>query len=265
MVGVPTSKGCRLCLKRSVKCDETRPSCLQCQRGGRTCPGYVREFKFHDEGPKIRRNLSRNLNNTGDVSHSMLSTRKNSHLFLPEQTATGELNLSNEHLLSTDILSQTQFDTASLHRPIPSSLEHEQLLSSFVSIVFPLGDISVQSSFLGSWLWHVPPRFGRNVALDHAAMSLAYAYFGGTSQSQFLLRTADLFYSRALRSLTKAIADHNKRLSPEVLCATLLLGYYEVLTLSLKHTFSAANIRTLFRPFLWRARPGLSMQAEQHS
>jgi hypothetical protein len=194
----------------------------------------------------------------------MLSTRSNSHLFLPEKAAIGDPTLGNEHLLSTDTLSQTQCDTG-LRRPISSSLEHEQLLSSFVSILFPLGDITVQSSFLGSWLWHVPPRFGRNVALDYAAMSLAYAYFGGISQSQVLLRAADLFYSRSLRSLTKAIADRNKRLSPEVLCATLLLGYYEVFTLSSKVTLSAAYICTLYRPLLWRARPGCSMQAERHS
>ncbi|KAG7426164.1 Beauvericin cluster-specific repressor BEA4 [Fusarium oxysporum f. sp. raphani] len=52
MVGVPKSKGCLLCLQRSVKCDEERPSCAQCRRGGRACPGYVREMKFVDEGPK---------------------------------------------------------------------------------------------------------------------------------------------------------------------------------------------------------------------
>jgi hypothetical protein len=198
----------------------------------------------------------------------MPPTRNNSHLALPEQTVIGDptlSNVSNEHHLGTDNLSQIQCDTTSLHRPFPSNLEHAQLLSSFVSIIFPLGDVSVQSSFLGSWLWHVPPRFGRNIALDHAAMSLAYAYFGGTSQSQSLRRTADLFYSSALRSLAKAISDCNKRLSPEVLCATLLLGYYEVFTLGSKNTFSAAHICTFFRPFLWRARPGSSMQAERHS
>lgn len=283
MVGVPTSKGCRLCLKRSIKvwvavffarptvliyhfkCDETRPNCLQCQRGGRNCPGYAREFKFHDEGPKLHRNLSRNSNNTSAVSHGILPTRNRSRLFLPEQISTGELASSNGHLLSIDIPSQTQCDTTSLHRPISSSLEHEQLLSSFVSILFPLGGNSVQSSFLGSWLWHVPSRFGRNVALDHAALSLAYAYFGKASQSLSLLRTADLFYSRALRSLTRAIADQNKQLSPEVLCATLLLGHYEVFTLRSRDSFSAAHIRDLFRPLLQRVRPGSSMQAERYS
>ncbi|KAL3485286.1 hypothetical protein BJX62DRAFT_247737 [Aspergillus germanicus] len=49
MVGVPRSKGCLQCLKRRVKCDETRPGCLRCINYGSQCPGYNRGLKFQDQ------------------------------------------------------------------------------------------------------------------------------------------------------------------------------------------------------------------------
>ncbi|KAL3444135.1 hypothetical protein BJX65DRAFT_297784 [Aspergillus insuetus] len=49
MVGVPRSKGCLQCLKRRVKCDETRPGCLRCANFGSQCPGYNRGLKFQDQ------------------------------------------------------------------------------------------------------------------------------------------------------------------------------------------------------------------------
>ncbi|KAL2802310.1 hypothetical protein BJX63DRAFT_426143 [Aspergillus granulosus] len=49
MVGVPRSKGCLRCVKRRVKCDETRPGCFRCFSYGSQCPGYHRGFKFQDQ------------------------------------------------------------------------------------------------------------------------------------------------------------------------------------------------------------------------
>ncbi|KAK7935167.1 hypothetical protein PG985_000662 [Apiospora marii] len=47
MVGVPgRSKGCKTCLKRRVKCDETKPTCDRCRRGGFECLGYARATEW---------------------------------------------------------------------------------------------------------------------------------------------------------------------------------------------------------------------------
>ncbi|SPN96639.1 uncharacterized protein DNG_00160 [Cephalotrichum gorgonifer] len=54
MVGVPRSTGCGLCVKRRVRCDETRPSCGNCIKYGAECPGYVRALKFVS-GKHVRR------------------------------------------------------------------------------------------------------------------------------------------------------------------------------------------------------------------
>ncbi|KIX09639.1 uncharacterized protein Z518_00720 [Rhinocladiella mackenziei CBS 650.93] len=55
MVGVPRSKGCRICVQRRVKCDQTRPVCNNCLKGNRPCPGYDSDLRIHDEGTKLRR------------------------------------------------------------------------------------------------------------------------------------------------------------------------------------------------------------------
>lgn len=55
MVGVPRSKGCRICVQRRVKCDQTRPVCNNCLKGNRPCPGYDTDLRIHDEGSKLRK------------------------------------------------------------------------------------------------------------------------------------------------------------------------------------------------------------------
>jgi len=103
-----------------------------------------------------------------------------------------------------------------------------QTISAFISDIFPLGTLAAQSSFLGTWLWHVPPYLGRHAFLDAAALSLALVYFSRQSRDQMLLRRAELSYGAALKSLATVVAEPRKGLSAEVLCAVLLLGHFEV-------------------------------------
>ncbi|KAM0811967.1 putative Zn(2)-C6 fungal-type domain-containing protein [Seiridium cardinale] len=38
------SRGCQMCRTRRIKCDETKPTCNQCTKSRRQCPGYKDEF-----------------------------------------------------------------------------------------------------------------------------------------------------------------------------------------------------------------------------
>jgi Fungal specific transcription factor domain/Fungal Zn(2)-Cys(6) binuclear cluster domain len=58
MVGVPRSKGCRVCVQRRVRCDLTRPTCNNCKKGNRPCPGFEPDLKFQDEGERLRRRFA---------------------------------------------------------------------------------------------------------------------------------------------------------------------------------------------------------------
>ncbi|PSR99229.1 hypothetical protein BD289DRAFT_402951 [Coniella lustricola] len=45
------SRACKLCRKRRIKCDETKPGCLKCKKAQKQCPGYrdAFEIKLRDE------------------------------------------------------------------------------------------------------------------------------------------------------------------------------------------------------------------------
>ncbi|OAA58551.1 C6 zinc finger domain protein [Niveomyces insectorum RCEF 264] len=55
MVGVPRSRGCLLCVRRRVRCDEGRPGCGKCATYGAECPGYDRSIKFVTGKHHVRR------------------------------------------------------------------------------------------------------------------------------------------------------------------------------------------------------------------
>ena len=54
MVG-QRSTGCRKCVERKVKCDQTRPRCARCNRLGLLCPGYLPTVVFLDPATVPRR------------------------------------------------------------------------------------------------------------------------------------------------------------------------------------------------------------------
>jgi hypothetical protein len=183
-------------------------------------------MKFVDEGRRLRRA-------TRDVKVRVASrpSARSPDSSCSTSPATSDLvlkvELETESHSVFDIRLQFQGD-AKLYQFSSPKLERDHLLSSFVADMFPLGAASVQSSFLGCWLWHVPQRLGRSAALDHAAVSLALAYFAQVAGDRRVFRNAQLSYTLALRSLAAAIADASRRFSAEVLCATLLLAHYEV-------------------------------------
>ena len=55
------SKGCDLCRKRKVRCDQRRPLCLRCERLRIACPGYrdLNDLTFRDESTRIIGNAKR--------------------------------------------------------------------------------------------------------------------------------------------------------------------------------------------------------------
>jgi hypothetical protein len=63
------SKGCLSCITMKVKCDQTKPSCQRCRRGGRECPGY------RDPGDFVFRNEAWD---PGALVHSLLKSTMSS-------------------------------------------------------------------------------------------------------------------------------------------------------------------------------------------
>ncbi|KIX98551.1 uncharacterized protein Z520_05852 [Fonsecaea multimorphosa CBS 102226] len=80
MVGIPRSKGCRICVKRRVRCDLTRPTCNNCARGNRPCPGYDSDLRIFDEGYKLRKRFGQieDAESRTEVDSASPSTSNNS-------------------------------------------------------------------------------------------------------------------------------------------------------------------------------------------
>jgi hypothetical protein len=129
---------------------------------------------------------------------------------------------------------QLQLDVHSHTVPKPSmrinsqSIEQKGIVASFIQDLFPIGQSTVQLSFIGSCLWHVPEALQRNHAMDLAAESLALVYFAKTAKSMETLMRSHWVYANALRALSIALQDSKSRFAFETLCATLLLIHYEV-------------------------------------
>jgi hypothetical protein len=106
--------------------------------------------------------------------------------------------------------------------------EQQGIVASFVQDIFPLGQSTVQLSFIGSWLWHVPQALQKSRTMDEAAEALALAYFAKKTESKEALMRSQCKYSSALTGLSKALQCPRSRFASETLCATLLFVHYEV-------------------------------------
>lgn len=42
--------GCATCKSKRLKCDETKPTCRQCEKRNVSCGGYQKEFKWRSYG-----------------------------------------------------------------------------------------------------------------------------------------------------------------------------------------------------------------------
>lgn len=60
-----------------LQCDEVRPSCTQCRKSSRVCPGYPDEFDliFRNETAAVKRRAQRAFSNTSSKSSKTTAAR----------------------------------------------------------------------------------------------------------------------------------------------------------------------------------------------
>jgi hypothetical protein len=92
----------------------------------------------------------------------------------------------------------------------------------------------------------IPSRYGRATALTHATdcvvaklrlMMLPVEYVSAASEATVLMH-----YSKALSALQASLNDEAQRMTPETLCATELLGIYEVKTMTIAFPRSLVDL-----------------------
>ena len=92
-----------------------------------------------------------------------------------------------------------------------------------------------RSKRLGSFIFHIPARSGRNTTLDSAVACVAAALrefcASEATPLHFVCSSKSLsLYGVALHNLHTALADPELSVKAETLCATELLGVFEVCT-----------------------------------
>ena len=237
MVGVPRSRGCKLCLERRVKvlnsrdlpclstnilqCDEKRPGCLQCLRQGHPCPGYKYRIEFRDEGPRLRQR----------VEQSIAVPRRT-------ETTTADLSDAEEQRMGW-VVDLHEFENGreelvvclSPARPLLSpSIHQQQLLHTFIWSMTALhqNELSPALGTYRRWLPHLFPVTGTHTLLDQSVRACTLAHVGRLHRSNTFMHEAQVHYGSALRHLNDALRDPSRGLASEALGSTILLSIFEM-------------------------------------
>ncbi|KAH7308882.1 hypothetical protein B0I35DRAFT_482646 [Stachybotrys elegans] len=181
------SRGCHACRRMKVKCDEQKPQCKRCVRGGRKCPGF----------PEISNFLS--MNSDFEQGSEPLRTRHIDKLH------------GNLPLLASP---------ASILSP-STDWEQQAKAYFFANFVSPdvMSTVPGHMHFLHSLLrahGHVP-------VLRDAMRAVSVASFANVSGSSSLQTYSHQLYGQALRSIRDAVASYTVQDSSAIMASMYLL------------------------------------------
>ncbi|KAI1458523.1 hypothetical protein F4805DRAFT_115543 [Annulohypoxylon moriforme] len=211
------SKGCQMCRTRRIKCDETKPTCNQCAKSRRQCPGYKDEFDlvFRNETQATERRAWR----AGKKGLAQKTVKSD------PDSPSGDIKVSP--LFANSIKSQlAQAIIPSLNVPF----EHQascHFVSNFI-LVPPEGEGNTRGfmDFIIPLLKSDP-----HGHLQHAfsACSIAFLNNRGGSEARFSERALHE-YTKALNGTNSALRNPETQLADSTLAAVLLLGLFESIT-----------------------------------
>lgn len=199
------------------KCDETKPTCNQCAKTRRTCPGYKDDFDlvFRNETKATERKVQKAAGRKGSVS--TISTSRTS-IVLSHKSSVDSLSSSSDGSYSSisKLLSIPAEQLASCH-----------FFSNFI-LVPRQGCTRGYMDYLLPLVRDEPS----NGHLQHAFNACSLAHLGNRVKSDGvdIPNKALSEYTKALTATHKALMDPVKSKTDGTLAAVLLLGLYEVST-----------------------------------
>lgn len=216
MVGVPRSKGCLLCRKRRIRCDQDRPHCSQCRKYGAVCPGYKRSLKFQDEGPRLQERY---------------------HIMSPSADGSDESEgLVSDSVPVRSLIQMRRFAESSLDERLCPSLAYKSFLSQqprifkdFVCASFPTMYYHNEFRFGNGFTFpdNVVKKFGSRPYYDATVLCLSMAYLAHLTQDPNLEYASRHKYAEALAGIKNALTSADAT-SDALLMAVILLAFYEM-------------------------------------
>ncbi|KAF9891046.1 hypothetical protein FE257_004981 [Aspergillus nanangensis] len=214
MVGVPHSNGCRACIQRHIKCDQTRPECRHCQTRAIRCPGYRRILRFYHFTPR-------------------------------EDEFTDASALENS-------VARPTMDEAVAPNLIFEALDI-QLKENFVSMIdvtFPVTYATFCRRVNPNWVSFVHHHSkAQPIALTLSFRCLSTWYLAVRHQDQEKIHASRHMYNRALRCLADLLRHPTTITSDSTLACAILLGVYEMWDgiSATSWVIHARGIKTLFQ------------------
>ncbi|KAF2012094.1 hypothetical protein BU24DRAFT_269809 [Aaosphaeria arxii CBS 175.79] len=246
------SRGCQMCKSRRIKCDEKRPTCGQCQKSGRTCPGYPDEFDlvFRDENKAMERKArkasgsSTAKTNTDSQQTSPINLSPSSTFEIspgtspfrfieasPSESTDFQLITMPSHIMPPDAASFDAF-MWSLEHDVPPVIS---LPPDFEAVPFFFKNfvsLPQQADTMRGYLELLVPLYNKarpSSALHLATNAVALAACCNYPGKEELRKEAISTYGKALRKLNSDLKDPVASKSDESILATLLFSLYETI------------------------------------
>ncbi|EWZ01654.1 hypothetical protein FOCG_06479 [Fusarium oxysporum f. sp. radicis-lycopersici 26381] len=198
------SRGCQMCRARRIKCDETKPTCNQCAKSRRQCPGYKDEFDlvFRNETQATERRARKASKKATALKQGKPSQAVAIHKPTPDQSIISALQLPVDqqatcHFLSNFVLLPSHDNTRGWMEFVVPLLKSEKQASHF-KLAF---DACAMAS-LGN-------RVGSGCNFENKALGC---------------------YTKALSATFSALKDPVLSKEDSTLAAVLLLGLFENIT-----------------------------------
>lgn len=234
------SRGCQTCKTRRIRCDEVRPSCGNCRKSGRTCPGFPDEFDliFRNENAAVarrtKRAASKQKSSPSSSSPSAESPQKTpdseqSALPLVSQTintlqATETCIFPPDSSLLSAFFSLRGF---SIPQSLHVSIENQATAFFFRNFVLPPQQAESARGFFDILVpyYNSTPEASPLHLATHAVSLSVLGNYPGRSQ---MMREAARFYGQALQRAQQALQDPTQAKSDETLLTIMLFVLYEV-------------------------------------
>ena len=199
----PRSTGCRTCVRRRVKCDETRPNCERCQKAKLQCDGFREALIFVDETRQTYGRL-------GQSESTPATTTRTIRRSPPKQSdSVSEGALYRQFRLSA----------------LSDDLYFSYLLRKYIATGVEYKDYFVNKRWMVVCLTK-PEEYPTAIL---ALKCLATSFFGRKHREDSITQEGAAAYGPALLALRQTLQDPVRAWSFDALAATTALGNYEYL------------------------------------
>ncbi|KAI4644247.1 hypothetical protein J4E93_006147 [Alternaria ventricosa] len=261
------SRGCGMCKSRRIKCDEKRPTCGNCKKSARVCPGYPDDFDlvFRDENKAMAKKARKSSGTTASNNSNGASSSSTSPHLSPSSTfdvSPGENAVPGEKAFQiitsrsrtpSDLSPSQQILALSNYTTPPLSLDQSFDFEAFVwnleNAVPPTITLAPeceavpfffknfitlpqQAESTRGYLEYLVPLYNRarpSSVLHLATTAVAMATCGQYPGRQQLLREAVSTYGKAIKKLNDDLKDPAMAKSDETVLAILMFSLYETI------------------------------------